>query len=132
MRKSILLVLILIGLPTFAQDMGAQDLRQAIESDYEDYLSELFLHFHQNPELSTVEHRTAERMAVELRNAGFTVTEGVGGTGVVAIIKNGEGPTVMLRADMDGLPVVEQSGLPFASKVRAVARSGVETGVMHA
>ena len=63
---------------------------------------------------------------------GFEVTEGVGKTGVVAVLKNGAGPTVLLRADMDGLPVIEQTGLAYASKVRAVAQNGTETGVMHA
>ena len=71
-------------------------------------------------------------MAAEARKLGFTVTEKVGKTGVVAVMKNGPGPTLLIRADMDALPVVEQTGLPFASKVRAIARSGVETGVMHA
>ena len=78
------------------------------------------------------EVRTPAKLAAEARKLGFTVTEKVGKTGVVAVMKNGPGPVLMLRADMDGLPVVEQTGLPFASKVRATARSGVETGVMHA
>jgi len=78
------------------------------------------------------EVRTPAKLAAEVRKLGFQVTEKVGETGVVAVMKNGPGPVLMLRADMDGLPVVEQTGLPFASKVRAVARSGVETGVMHA
>ena len=67
-----------------------------------------------------------------MRKLGFTVTEKVGKTGVVSVLKNGPGPTLLIRADMDGLPVVEQTNLTFASKVRATARSGVETGVMHA
>jgi len=67
-----------------------------------------------------------------MKKLGFTVTEKVGRTGVVSVLKNGEGPVLMIRSDMDGLPVVEQTNLPFASKVRATARSGVETGVMHA
>jgi hippurate hydrolase len=78
------------------------------------------------------EVRTPAKLAPEMRKLGFTVTEKVGKTGVVAVMRNGPGPVLMLRADMDGLPVVEQTGLPFASKVRATARSGVETGVMHA
>jgi len=67
-----------------------------------------------------------------MRSLGFKVTEKVGKTGVVAVLANGPGPTVMLRADMDGLPVVEQTGLPFASRQTAVSASGIETGVMHA
>ena len=86
---------------------------------------------HANPELSMQEVRTPARLAAEARKLGFTVTEKVGKTGVVAVMRNGPGAVLMIRADMDGLPIVEQTGLPFSSKVRAVARSGVETGVMH-
>jgi len=78
------------------------------------------------------ETRSAARMAAEARRAGFTVTTGVGGTGVVAILANGPGPVLMLRADMDALPVEEQTGLPFASRVRGTTREGQATGVMHA
>ncbi|GAA4013730.1 M20 family metallopeptidase [Sphingomonas swuensis] len=95
-------------------------------------LMTLYRELHAAPELSMQEVKTAARLAPELRKLGFTVTEKVGGTGVVAVLRNGPGKTLLMRADMDGLPVVEQTGLPFASKVRATARSGVETGVMHA
>jgi len=94
----------------------AGDLNESIKQDYDVYLAGRFDHFHRNPELSLIEFETAKRMAGELRDAGFDVTEGVGGTGVVAIMKNGEGPLVMMRADMDGLPVEEQSGLLNASR----------------
>ena len=96
----------------------ANELADAIGKDYDEHLGALFDHFHRNPELSTVEHETARRMALELNLAGFTVTEGVGGTGVVAILENGEGPLVMMRADMDGLPVEEKSGLENASRAQ--------------
>jgi amidohydrolase len=76
--------------------------------------------------------RTPAKLAPEMRKLGFEVAEHVGKTGVVAVMKNGPGPVLLIRADMDALPLVEQTGLPFASKVRAVARSGVESGVMHA
>ena len=92
----------------------ASELADNIKQDYDSYLADLWDHFHQNPELSLVEFRTAERMAKELRAAGFEVTENVGGTGVVALLENGSGPLVMMRADMDGLPVEEKSGLPNA------------------
>src|SRR5210317_2257106 len=83
----------------------AQDSRSAwIQSDYDAHLEDLFVHFHKNPELSMMEFKTAARLAQELRDAGFDVTEGVGGTGLVAVMRNGTGPTVMMRADMDGLP----------------------------
>ncbi|RYE84455.1 MAG: amidohydrolase [Hyphomicrobiales bacterium] len=88
--------------------------------------------FHANPELSLREVNTAAKLAAEARKAGYEVTEKVGGTGVVAILRNGPGPVLLVRADMDGLPVIEDTGLPFASKVRATTNEGLETGVMHA
>ncbi|QDV87088.1 amidohydrolase [Planctomycetes bacterium TBK1r] len=111
----------------------AEDLRQSVRADYETHLADLFDHFHRNPELSLVEYKTAARMAREMRAVGFDVTEGVGGTGVVALLRNGEGPTVMMRADMDGLPVEEKSGLPNASKVTQQSPiTGEVVPVMHA
>ena len=94
-------------------------------------LMAVYRDLHANPELSMQEARTPAKLAAEARKLGFTVTEKVGKTGVVAVMRNGPGPVLMIRADMDGLPIVEQTGLPYASKVRTVARSGVETGVMH-
>jgi hippurate hydrolase len=130
--KDKLLVLLSASL-LFSSSVFASELADNIKQDYDDYLADLWDHFHRNPELSTVEFKTAERMAKELRAAGFDVTEQVGGTGVVAILKNGDGPLVMMRADMDGLPVEEKSGLPNMS--RAKQRSPI-TGnvvpVMHA
>lgn len=92
----------------------------------------LYLDLHQNPELSSHETQTAEKLAGRLRDLGYAVTEHVGGTGVVAILKNGAGPTVMLRTELDALPVEEKTGLPYASKVRTKDDSGREVGVMHA
>jgi len=77
----------------------------------------LYLDLHQNPELSSHETQTAEKLAGRLRDLGYTVTEHVGGTGVVAVLKNGAGPAIMLRTELDGLPVEEKTGLPYASKV---------------
>lgn len=111
----------------------ASDLNEDIKSDYDSYLADLFDHFHRNPELSLVEHETAARMARELRAAGFDVTENIGGLGVVAIMKNGAGPLVMMRADMDGLPVEEKSGLDNASKAtQEDPITGNTVPVMHA
>jgi len=111
----------------------ASELADSVKQDYDDYLAELWDHFHQNPELSLVEFKTAARMAEELRDAGFTVTENVGGTGVVAMLENGSGPLVMMRADMDGLPVEEKSGLPNASKAtQEDPITGNVVPVMHA
>jgi hippurate hydrolase len=109
------------------------DLNDDIRKDYDGHLGGLFDYFHRNPELSLVEHKTAARMARELRAAGFDVTENVGGTGVVAIMDNGKGPLVMMRADMDGLPVEEKSGLDNASKaMQEDPITGNVVPVMHA
>ena len=112
-KRAICLMAVLFSLPVFASELG-----ESIKSDYDEYLADLFDHFHRNPELSTIETETARRMAMELSLAGFDVTEGVGGTGVVAIMENGDGPLVMMRADMDGLPVEEKSGLENASRAQ--------------
>ncbi len=106
----------IVALAIFSFPVNATELGDAVQQDYDDYLWPLFDHFHRNPELSTIENDTAARMAAELRGAGFEVTESVGGTGVVALMKNGDGPLVMMRADMDGLPVEEKSGLENASR----------------
>src|SRR3954471_19184425 len=99
-----------------------------IMSDLED----LYRDIHAHPELSFQERRTAGVAADRLRSAGYDVTESVGGTGVVGLLRNGEGPTVMLRADMDALPVREATGLRYASTVTATDADGNETPVMHA
>lgn len=114
-----------------AQGQDAE-LRSSIQADYDSHLGALFDHFHRNPELSGMEVLTAARMATELRALGYEVTEGVGGTGVVAILRNDDGPTVLMRADMDGLPVEERSGLSNASTTRQLDRDGQERPVMHA
>lgn len=95
-------------------------------------LMALYRDLHANPELSLHEVKTAAKLAAAAREAGYEVTEKVGGTGVVAVLRNGAGPVLLIRADMDGLPVVENTGLPFASKVRATTDEGIESGVMHA
>jgi amidohydrolase len=95
-------------------------------------LEELYRDIHQHPELSLQERRTAARAAEALASAGFEVTSGVGGTGVVGVLRNGDGPTVMLRADMDALPVEEATGLPYASTATATDAAGNEVPVMHA
>jgi Peptidase family M20/M25/M40 len=95
-------------------------------------LEALYTDVHAHPELSMQETRTAGLVADRLRSADYEVTTGVGKTGVVGLLRNGEGPTVMLRADMDALPVEEATGLPYASKVRATDRDGKTVPVMHA
>ena len=95
-------------------------------------LERLYTDIHAHPELSMQETRTAGLAAERLRTAGFEVTDGIGQTGVVGVLRNGDGPTVMLRADMDALPVREQTGLPYASTQTATDGSGKTVPVMHA
>lgn len=87
-------------------------------------LTQLYKSLHEAPELSHEEEKTAGKMAELLRKLGFTVTEKVGGHGVVGVLKNGDGPTLLLRADMDGLPVVKETGLPYASEVKVATPAG--------
>ncbi len=115
-----------LGLPASAQTLGEQ-VKAEMPS-----LIDIYADLHAHPELSFHEVRSAGILAAEARKLGFDVTEKVGGTGVVAVMKNGPGPVVLVRADMDGLPVTEQTGLPGASQVRVTTDEGVETGVMHA
>ena len=124
-------LLALLAASMLAQPATAATVSEAIRADMPQLMA-LYRDLHANPELSMQEVRSPAKLAAEMRKLGFTVTEKVGKTGVVSVLKNGEGPVLMIRADMDGLPVVEQTNLPFASKIRATARSGVETGVMHA
>jgi amidohydrolase len=95
-------------------------------------LDALYRELHQSPELSLQEEKTAAKLAERLRKLGFEVTRKVGGHGVVALLRNGPGPTVMLRTDLDGLPVEEKTGLPYASKATAKDESGRSVPVMHA
>lgn len=127
MRNMALLTLsLMLAAPAAGQGMDAK-IKAELPS-----LMAIYDDLHANPELSFMEERSAAVMAREARAAGFEVTEKVGGHGVVAVMRNGPGPVVLIRADMDGLPVTEQTGLPGASKVRVVTKEGVETGVMHA
>lgn len=92
----------------------------------------LYLDLHRHPELSSQEHQTAAKLSSGLRELGYEVTTDIGGTGVVGILKNGNGPVVMLRTELDALPIEEKTGLPYASTVRAKDDSGADVGVMHA
>jgi hippurate hydrolase len=95
-------------------------------------LRETYVDLHEHPELSFEEHRTAALAAERLAALGYVVHAGIGGTGVAGVLVNGDGPCVLLRADMDALPVTEDTGLPYASTVRATTADGVESGIMHA
>lgn len=103
---------------------GLEQLLPSLEAVYKD--------IHSHPELSMQERRTAKIAADHLEAAGYEVTTGVGGTGVVGVLKNGSGPTIMLRADMDALPVLETTGLPYASKATGTDVNGKTVPVMHA
>jgi amidohydrolase len=125
------------ALPSVAQstssDLAASAAKQLPS------LTETYKHFHRNPELSHHEEKTSALLAAELRELGYTVTERVGkyadgsqAYGVVAILQNGTGPRLLIRADMDALPVVEKTGLDYASTVRSTNAQGQDVGVMHA
>jgi amidohydrolase len=136
-RDTVTLVAITMALPAIAQstpsDLAASAAKQLPA------LTETYKHFHRNPELSHHEEKTSALLAGELRKLGYTVTERVGkyvdgsqAFGVVAILQNGAGPRLLIRADMDALPVVEKTGLDYASKVRSTNAQGQDVGVMHA
>jgi hippurate hydrolase len=123
---------ILILNTTARADSSVRDAVQSkVNAEYPS-LFELYKHLHANPELSFHEEKTSARVAEELKRGGYEVTTGVGKFGVVAVMKNGAGPTVLVRSDLDGLPVKEQTGLPFASKVTTKDDAGAEVAVMHA
>src|SRR5437660_213600 len=132
---------ILLSACFLAASVGADDkpapkklaaaVSRQVAGDYAS-LEALYKHLHSHPEVSLKEEQTSARMAKELKELGFEVTEKVGGYGVVGVLKNGKGPTVLVRTDMDALPVHEQTGLPYASKVRARDKNGVDVPVMHA
>ena len=126
------LLLSLLALAMQGSTHAAAPLSDAVSQVYDAKLKDLFLYFHQNPELSTMEHQTSARLADELASLGYTVHRNVGGTGIVALLENGEGPLVMFRADMDGLPVEEKSGLAYASRAKQIDPNGNEVFVMHA
>jgi len=136
--QSLLVVAFLVS-PSTSEPSGSAGLiktcrplvEKAIDKE-QPALEALYKHLHSHPELSYLEEKTAARMAAELRELGFEVREKVGGHGVVAVLKNGQGPTVLVRTDMDALPVAERTNLPYASRVRTRNKQDIEVGVMHA
>jgi amidohydrolase len=124
-------ILLLIALAAVAVSLFAESAANEVDAVFPDARA-LYLDLHQHPELSGHEVQTAATMAAKLRALGYDVTEHVGGTGMVALLKNGPGPTIMLRTELDALPVEEKTGLPYASKVRTKDDSGVDVPVMHA
>ena len=132
----------LLGLTAAAPLLASQCLAQDVNSFVDGQLPNLvstYKGIHSHPELSHHEEHTSALLAAELRKAGYTVTERVGkypdgsqAFGIVALLQNGAGPKLLIRADMDALPVVEETGVPYASHARATNASGQEVGVMHA
>ena len=130
MHRLVFALPLLFAAPVYAQPQ--QDaIEQGVAAEMPD-LMELYRYLHAHPELSFHENETAARLAGEAGELGFEVTEGVGGTGVVAVMENGPGPVLLMRADMDALPVREQTGLPFSSEVTATTDEGITSPVMHA
>ena len=126
-------ILLAMGVPAGAQE----DLDQRIDNNINDWVG-TYKHLHEHPELSTEEKETSALVAAQLKKIGYEVTDhfgtynsGMAAFGVVAVLRNGTGPTVYVRTDMDALPVTENTGLPYASKVREKRPNG-EVGVMHA
>lgn len=124
-------VVLLLAAIASAQNPSSPDSTAEVGGVYSESHS-LYLDLHEHPELSGHEVQTAAKLASALRTAGYEVTEHVGRTGVVAILKNGAGPTIMLRTELDALPVEEKTGLPYASKVRTKDDAGHDVPVMHA
>ncbi len=121
-----------LGSTVHAADPALKELvAQKLAANYTS-LETLYKDLHTHPELSLMEERTAGVVSRELRAAGFVVTEKVGGFGVVGVLQNGPGPTLLIRTDLDGLPVQEETGLAYASKVRVKDLAGNEVGTMHA
>ncbi len=130
--KIILIVLLILSSQTLTSRGADRDaLLPVIEKEYP-ALEKLYLHFHTHPEISHQETQAAKRLAEELRAAGYEVTERVGGNGVVAILKNGEGKTLLLRTELDALPVKENTGVDYASTATTTDRAGRTVPVMHA
>src|ERR1017187_4142909 len=121
----------LLAASCWAQAQGGTSLSAEADSVYPQ-VKTLYLDLHEHPELSGHEVNTAAIMAAKLRGLGYEVTEHIGGTGVVAILRNGAGPTVMLRTELDALPVEEKTGLAYASKVHAKDNAGHDVPVAHA
>ena len=134
MRNSLLLPVLFLGIvtPLLAADAALRDaVAQKVAADYP-ALDAIYKDLHAHPELSLMEQRSAGVVARELRAAGYEVTEKIGGHGVVGVLKNGAGPVLLIRTDLDGLPVLEETGLPYASKVRTKDLTGREVSTMQA
>lgn len=127
-----LALLVALAAPLRAADgTTSAVVAQKLAADYPSLLA-LYSELHAHPELSLMEEKTAAKLAAELRAVGFEVTEKFGGHGIVGVLKNGPGPTLLVRADLDGLPLLEETGVPYASKTRVTDLTGQEVPTMHA
>ena len=141
MRSAICLAVMVLSLTQMATARGpvaveyradlASTINQLTERDLDELL-EFYRDRHANPELSLQEEESAKRVAQRLSSSGYAVTPGVGGHGVVGVLANGSGPTVLIRGDMDALPITEETNLPYRSTVTAIGTDGRPVGVMHA
>ncbi|MEQ1886749.1 MAG: amidohydrolase [Bryobacteraceae bacterium] len=131
LRLAAFLVLLVFAKYAMAQNTSASPTSAEINAIYPD-IEKLYIDLHQSPELAFMEVQTSAKLAAWAKTLGYEVTTGIGKTGVVAVMKNGGGPTVMLRTELDALPVDEKTGLPFASKVIGKNAAGQTTPVMHA
>ena len=127
MSKKMYYILLIIGLFSFTEK---KSLNESIKKDLP-YLKNLYFNIHKNPEISLMEKETSEKLAVELEKIGFEVTRKFGGYGIVGVYKNGNGPTILYRTDMDALPMEEKTGLPYASKIITKNYDGSDVGTMH-
>src|SRR5690348_13912910 len=128
-KSSFLIATLLFASSTWIEPSRAADTAQ-VDAIYPD-IEKLYIDLHKNPELAFHEQRTAATLAARVKALGYDVTTGVGGTGVVAILKNGKGPVVMLRTELDALPMEEKTGLPFASTVKTKNDAGETIPVAH-
>ena len=131
MKRAINMLLLFTAI-NLSADSPIQKTVQARVADEYGKLFELYKHLHSHPEISFQEAKTGLRLGQEMKALGFEVTQNIGGHGVVCVIKNGKGPTVLVRTDTDALPVSEATGLPYASKQKTIDNKGVEVPTMHA
>ncbi len=120
-------------IPPISYDLPARKalVTKVIDAELKS-LDALYKQLHAYPELSYEEEKTSARLAKELKSLGFEVTEKIGGHGIVGVLKNGDGPTLLVRTDMDALPIIEKTELAYASKMRTRDKDGNEVGIMHA
>src|SRR5436305_4798558 len=132
MKRTIyLMVVIVAALAQMAAAAPKQEINAVVDREYP-ALEKIYMGVHQAPELSLMEEKTSAFLAGELRKAGYEVTEHVGGYGVVAVMKNGEGKTLLVRTDLDALPVKEETAAQYASSVVTKDLAGQVVPVMHA